>query len=549
MQQHLPRVVELLTMLRGLRIVGFVAFGFLLWQLGVPTPGQIRSDSEWSPRLQISVVDEETGSLTAARLRLELDGRPHEPRWIGSHGLRFVSVHISKQQSQVVTYSRGSGPVEVPLSPGVQRARIHVTKGFDYIPKTVEVEVGGEGDPVSVEVPLRRWNRLREQGWRAADAHLHYDRVEPRGDRDWFAMMAGDGLHHAQFMVLKGGMVPGIWARQYGYGPQGTHSDGKRLIIPGEEYRDQLQGHTLLFGLRKLIQPIMAGRPDAPYNYPPLADVLRQTRELGGFAGVAHGGRYGGGVTAIRDALLGAVDFWEIGNSHLYELENWYRLMNCGFILPPTAGTDLPNNPYRDWWQPFLGGMRMYVRSDAADGTTGWNNAVRRGEVFVSSGPIIHLSVNGKGPGGTIRLPAEGGFVEIETELASPLSPRALELVHNGKVMREASEVSSLGEVQTIKLRWRLEVRKSGWIAARGTGVPIESVNQDAIAHSAAVRVLVGNQPIWSDPDAEFLGEFLDRQKQFYETNGSFERPEHRRRTLDLYDQALEQLAASASAG
>jgi hypothetical protein len=49
---------------------------------------------------------------------------------------------------------------------------------------------------------------MREEGWRAADPHLHYERVEAAADRDWFHAMDGDGLTHAQFMVLKGGMAP-----------------------------------------------------------------------------------------------------------------------------------------------------------------------------------------------------------------------------------------------------------------------------------------------------------------------------------------------------
>ncbi len=117
-------------------------------------------------------------------------------------------MHVSKRQTQVVNYARGTGPVWVPLKPGARRVQIDVAKGLDYLPVSVDAAI--EGDPVKVTVELERWNRLREDGWYPADAHLHYDRVEPSGDRDWWAMMAGDDVAHAQFMVLKGGMVPGV---------------------------------------------------------------------------------------------------------------------------------------------------------------------------------------------------------------------------------------------------------------------------------------------------------------------------------------------------
>ena len=249
-----------------LRPLAVAATCAALWLALDTTPAQIRKDSTWSPRLLLSIIDAESGEPTAARVSLEVDGWSHDPGWLGSHGLRFVSVHISKRQSQVVVYARGSGPLEIPLTPDAKSARIHVVKGFDYVPVSVDVDV--EGDRTPIEVRLQRWNRFHERGWRAADAHLHYDRNEPTADRDWFDMLDADGLSHAQFMVLKGGMVPGIWARQFAYGNAGVGTDGVRTIIPGEEYRDGLQGHTLLFGLNEIIQPIMAGRPDAPYTSP-----------------------------------------------------------------------------------------------------------------------------------------------------------------------------------------------------------------------------------------------------------------------------------------
>ena len=49
--------------------------------------------------------------------------------------------------------------------------------------------------------------------------------------------------------------------------------------------------------------------------------------------GIAHGGALGTETTAALDVILGAADFMEIANTHLYVPELWYRLMNCGF--PP----------------------------------------------------------------------------------------------------------------------------------------------------------------------------------------------------------------------
>jgi hypothetical protein len=424
---------------------------------------------------------------------------------------------------------------------------VRVSKGFDYVPVTVEEKVSG--DPFEVEVALERWNNLSEEGWHAADAHLHYDRVEPDGDRDWFHAMNADGLTHAQFMVLKGGMVPGIWARQFAYGKRGEGADGERLIVAGEEYRDRLQGHILLFGLGEIIQPIMAGTRESPNNYPTFFDVLQRARRSGGIAGPAHGANYGHSPTGVADAILGVLDFWEIGNAHLWALENWYRLMNCGFILPPSAGTDLPNNPYRDAWQPFLGSMRMYVKVGNRRSSEAWNAAVKGGEVFATSGPIIRFSVNRVGPGGIVNLPDGGGEVEIEAELSGPRALRSLEIVHGGRTIDAAPLNASAGEesIRKLVVRRKLRVDRSSWLAARGVGASIEAIRQDAVAHTAAVQVLVGGRPIRSPEDAEtFIARFSE-QKEFYRKKGTYAREEHRQEALKLFDKAIAILRAQAS--
>ncbi len=519
---------------RGLAAGVFAALAWHGW-------AQQRSDQEWSPRLLLEVVDAQTGERTAARITVEVDGRPHEPRWVGAHGLRYVSVHVSKKQTFAVIYARGSGEVEIPLPPLGDRVRVTAAKGFDYLPAVAEAELAG--DPQRLEIRLERWHELREDGWRSAETHLHYDRPEPAADRDWFHMLAGDDLSLAQFMVLEGGMVPGVWARQYGYGQTGVHSDGRATIVPGEEYRDRLQGHLLLFGLHEVIEPIMAGTPRDPHNWPAFADVLDKARSLGGLVGPAHGGTLSQSPTAVADALLGKVDFWEIGNTHLWALDDWYRLMNVGVFPPPIGGTDLPNNPYREPWQPFLGEMRTYVRSSEAHTQPGWRAAVRRGDVFVTSGPAVLLSVNGESPGATVRLPAGGGEVSVEAQLASPRKLEALELVVNGKVRARLQHARAAGRANQIVLREKLRFNRGGWIAARGWGGPIDGIGKQEVAHTGAVRVLAGEQPIRDEATAAELRKRLGEQKAFYSEHGAYPDEASRARMLRRFDEARESLS------
>ncbi len=516
----------------------------VLWWLGTSGDAQVQQDPSWSPRLVLNVIDDSTGRRLAARFTVTVDGAPHEPRWIGPHGLRFVSVHVSKRQSQVVTYARNTGPVWVPLSPTARRVRVDVAKGLDYLPVSVEAEVNA--DPVEVTAKLRRWNQLREDGWRAADSHLHYDRVEPAGDRDWFAMMAGDDIAHGQFMTLKGGMVPGVWAEQFAFGDRGEASAGGRTIVAGEEYRDRLQGHILLFGLGGLIQPIMAGTSESPYNFPALATVLGRARETGGLVGTAHGGTLGGSPTVLVDTILGEAEFIEIANWGwgFWPLDNWYRLMNCSFSLPPTAGTDLPNNPRREPWQPFLGGMRLYAKTGEATGSEAWNSAVREGATFVTSGPLIELSAESAGPGETLCLPPHGGEVRIKAQLRSPRALGKIELVQNGRAVSESIEERSEGSIHSIALETVLRFEKSSWIAARGEGESGGVLGGNAVAHTAAIRVLVGGKPIWSEADGQALVHLLEKQQMFYAEKGRYAKQDDRQQMLNSFDRAIAELRA-----
>ncbi len=501
--------------------------------------------------LKLTIVDGDTGRPAAARFLLSLEGVPYTPAALNKHGIRFTSIHVGKKQRYVVLYARGTGAVEIPLSASARRGTVQITKGLEYVPLTVAFTVRGRATEVRGE--LRRWSDIQGQGWLPADEHLHYERLDPIHDRDWLAMLDADDLAHGHFMVLKGGNVPGMWAQQYAYGEAGEAQDGARSIRSGEEYRDGSQGHVNLLGIDEVIQPVHTGGPGdgmAAWNYPPLYEVLLEARKRGALSGPAHGARLGRQPTAIVDTVLGAVDFFEIANTHLYAPDLWYLLMNCGYVVPPAAGTDLPNFPFRDAWQPFLGETRMYVKLGDKRDFAAWKEAVKTGASFITSGPMILISVAGAGPGGTVRLPEGGGTVEIRAELSSPRRPQAFEIVHNGVALKGDIEKSTEGGVHRWRIRHRLALTRSGWLAARGLGAHKEAleretgIQQDAAAHTAAVCVIVGGQPIHSPADAAALVGRLEAQQTYYREKGKFETEEDRTHMLALFDRAAAQLMA-----
>ncbi len=507
-----------------------------------------------APTLKLETTDANTGRPLPARFSLEVNGVPFQPDDIGPHGVRFLSLHDSKKQFRAITYTRGTFPVEIPLPAAARTVTVHTAKGFEFFPVSKTIKVSDYSNPgdIRVNIPLQRWSSLTLEGWASSDPHLHYDRFSRSANIDWFVMMAGDDLESIHFMMLKGGKVPGEWGTQYAYGKRGEARDGARLITAGEEYRDSAQGHINLLGIDKIIPPIMAGRNGVP-NYPFLHAVFLETRKMDGIGGIAHGGALGTKTTAALDVILGAADFMEIANTHLYVPGLWYRLMNAGFFIPPVGGTDLPNYPARDPWQPFLGEMRTYAKVDDQHDFDAWKEAVKKGRVFVTSGPMVSFKVNGTDIGGALEFPLEGGEVEIDAVLKSPIPLTKMEILKNGLPIPGTIVKKNLGGVHHWRIKTRLKVSESCWFALRGKGSPIRALDDprlkkqpwaetNVITHTAATRVLVGGRRVLSREDRDWLVRHLQDQREFYESEARYWNDRQRKQRLQQFDEAVMKL-------
>ena len=490
-----------------------------------------------SNAISLSIVDHKTGEPLAAKFSIEIDGNPFTPSSLSKEGIRFTSIHTAKKQRETILYTRGEGAVRFAALADSKVVTLHVTRGYEYLPVTKTVAAG------KVEVRLKRWIDLGADGWHASDPHLHYERVSPDRDSDWAKMLEADGLSQGFFMILKGGNFPGIWAEQFAYGTEGTRAVGQQLLVPGEEFRGSAQGHNNLFRMAKVIEPISVGGMGTPAhrpNWPSMHDVLKETTESGGIGGPAHGGTFGKASTVYVDAILGASEFVEIANSHLYELEPWYRLLNCGVILPPVAGTDLPNFPYRETWQPFFGEIRTYVRADDPTSFDAWKEGARDGRTMVTSGPLIQLQVR-----------KSGNDVTVSAELTSPLPLSKLEIIRNGEPIE--IEISKSVDERGVN-RWLAEatmsLTSSCWFAARGEGPRKRTlwaksgILKPAIAHTAAVPMYVDDQPIRVPASVDAVKAALLEQQAWYREKGVFPNEASREKMLDLFDQAIARLSA-----
>ena len=108
-------------------------------------------------------------------------------------------------------------------------------------------------------------------------------------------------------------------------------------------------------------------------------------------------------------------------------------------------------------------------------------------------------------------------------------------------------ETSKLG-VFRQSIRHQLEIDRSCWLAARGEGsrknllLANTGHLQYTMAHTAAIPVVVGDEPIRVAKDIEALKAELKANKEKYRTEAIYPSDEVRSQMLELFDRALTRL-------
>ena len=143
-------------------------------------------------------------------------------------------------------------------------------------------------------------------------------------------------------------------------------------------------------------------------------------------------------------------------------------------------------------------------------------DAVRSGDTFVTYGPLLEFRVEGRPPGAAIKLPAGGGKVEVEYELASVTLPMTrVDLVVNGEIR----ESKSIGAKQS-RGQWSVALERSSWLALLVRGKRPDRAEVIG-AHSSPVRALVGDSAFFSAADALTILEQIEGAIAYFETLGT----------------------------
>ncbi len=492
-------------------------------------------------KLRVYLVDE-NGKPVAARVYLTAsDGLGYAPR--GSIS-RFAA--MSAEQ-----YFHAQNFFELELPAG--ETLIEATRGQEYHLTARRVDLQ-PGRPAEVRLQLKRWENMAAKGWYSCDAHIHanykgagatahhHQVVTPQDVR---LQTLAEDLNNANMMVANSS-DSFIHDVAFFEGRPHALSRPNYTIYWNEEMRNaSMYGHMSFFNLKTLVHPIYTGFRDTPHweDYPANYTQAQEARKQGGAVTYVHPGYRPtfDGASARElpvDLALGQVDAMDVLSNNPEEvgMELWYRLLNCGFKLAISAGTDSFTN-IADHYTP--GDGRVYVHLNGRMHYDDWIRHYREGRSFASNGPVLFFTVNGKEPGDELRFP-EGLQQKLRLKaLVRTLVPlHRVEVVVNGKsvISRLASEKKEIFIDETISLD------RSSWIALRASGPWHRLILNDthAFAHTSPVYVHFGNQRVAYIVDARFYMDWIKQLIRRVEQYGHFATVERKREVTELFRTALE---------
>ena len=437
-------------------------------------------------------------------------------------------------------YIDGTCEIRLPPDP----ITVEISKGPEFIPVQREVTLGP--GKLTLRLTVDRWVDLRQEGWYSGDMAAFL--LSPHAA---LLEAAAEDIAVTNLLIMEhrpSRRRPAAIANILAFsGQKPALETAGHLVVVNTNNRHPILGSLGLLNCHRLIFPLAFGWHGDRTDWT-LADWCDQCHRKSGlvvwrelWSGFTEFDPVRDGE-ALADLILGKVDALEVDwlgwcdRGH----EIWYNLLDCGFRVPLVGGSDKRGNGCT------LGCVRTYARLSpgAALSYAAWIEAVRAGRTFVTNGPLLSLSVNGEGPGGTVTLTPGQRTVRVRAETRGARRLRRLEIVANSKVVASCDATGKPAEAV-----WEGDLVLPGpcWLAARCRGdalVEISGLQDEIGAHTSPVYVDIPGEPFAGDPAArEKLLEKIQRMGRWAEKDLRFEAEGLRRRLLDIFQDAEQTLS------
>ena len=275
------------------------------------------------------------------------------------------------------TYIPGETTLDLPLG----RVYIEVSKGFEIQPVRKVVEVTASTEEIVVEI--KRVLPWRQKGWVTADTHVHF--LSPVS-----ALLEGaaEGVNVVNLLASQWGELMtnvGDFDGRTTWGSKEAGGEGEYLVRVGTENRQHVLGHISLLGYNgRIIAPMTTGGPDESALGDPIEILLtewaRQCKHQEGLVVLPHFPQpRAEHAASIVSGDVDALEMTSWGNFYggidPYSLSDWYRYLNCGYLVAAVGGTDKMSA------DTAVGTVRTYalIPPDQPFTYENWKAAVRRG--------------------------------------------------------------------------------------------------------------------------------------------------------------------------
>lgn len=485
------------------------------------------------------VRDADTGELLPARLYIQND----DGKWFFARSADKVGSAVTYQKARgeksVENHTALSAhPFEADLPPG--KYTLMVERGKEYLTAEQAVEVSDA--PLKVKIKLKRWIDMAAKGWYSGDTHVH------RTLADLPTAMLADDLNVALPLtswVTKSDTPPGQSDKSQPAEAKLVKVSPKHVYWPlNTEYEIFTVGgkqHTLgaVFALNQK-EPLTKGVPLVE----PIAAEVHQQR------GLLDLDKHNWPWSMMLVPVM-KVDLFELANNHHWRTEfafrgwgepiprymglptdpmameekhwtefgfqNYYALLNCGFRLMPSAGTASGVHPVP------LGWSRVYVQCPEGFSYDAWMEGLKNGRSFITTGPMLSVSVNELPPGTPFQQRDEARTYEILARAESQGRPLRLEILQEGQLVEsqivsrsQKSEPQKITPSHITRLA-NVRVSQSTWLAARC----FEAIpgGRERFAHSAPIFIDVAGKPI--QPRKAEVAYLISRVEREIERNAS----------------------------
>src|SRR5258707_13228247 len=294
------------------------------------TPGIIRG----------AILDGATGKPVAAKIRVTdmASGEVFMPE----HAIKTMP---QKAAAGVRHYFYARGKYEIAVPPG--RYQIEVVRGICHEAAIAGTEVGAGLTRVQdFDIPVLQ--DMHASRWYSGNTHTHYHlEIEEDPDDNLRLVPPAEALDVSVISYLIRNESPYITNR-YPVGRLPQFSRDGTLMDMGEEARNNKTfgewgyGHVLFLNIPRAVEPVSTGllsKDGKAPDFPTLSMLCQEARRIGGTTIWCHNGS---GMEAPVTAALGYMDAYNLADGIEPEYNRYYRLLNCGFRLPVSSGTD--------WW-------------------------------------------------------------------------------------------------------------------------------------------------------------------------------------------------------